>query len=160
VPAVAVKGALEEFSGIVTLVGTERAGTLELSPTSTGLPVAAAPRLTVHMLEPLEDNDVGVQASDVTIVATEMLPPVPDTGMGYPATDAPKMSLTPMDIELTPWARATVTIATLPSGITFVLRPLVRQIYELAPPAQLIVLPADISAGPGVTEKLFTLADG
>jgi len=159
VPAVAVKGALEEFSGIVKLAGTERAATLELSPTTIGLPVAA-PRLTVHVLEPPEDNDVGVHASDVTDVATEMLPPVPDTGMGYPATDAPKMSVTPMDIELTPWASAAVTIATLPSGITFVLRPLVRQMYELAPPAQLIVLPADMSAGPGVTEKLFTLADG
>ena len=66
----------------------------------------------------------------------------------------------PMDIELAFGESVTVTTATLPSAIVFVLSPAVRQMYELAPPMQLIVLPADVSAGPAVTEKLVTLAAG
>jgi len=50
VPAVAVKVALEELNGIVTLAGTDGAVTLELNPTTTGLLVAAALRPTVHVV--------------------------------------------------------------------------------------------------------------
>jgi hypothetical protein len=135
------------------------AGKLELSPTMTGL-AAAALRLTVQLLVPPEDNELGVHAREVTDVATKMFPPVPETGMGYPATDAPNVSLTPMENEPAPGASVTVTTATLPSRIVFVFSPLVRQMYALAPPAQLTVLPADINTGPGVTEKLVTLAAG
>lgn len=159
VPAVAVKVAVKEPVGIVTLAGTMSAGKLELSPITTGL-VAAALRLTVQVLVPPEDNEPGVHAREVKDATTKMLPPVPDTGMGYPATDAPKVSLTPMENEPAPGASVTVTTATFPSRIVFVFSPLVRQMYALAPPEQLIVLPADINTGPGVTEKLVTLAAG
>ena len=67
---------------------------------------------------------------------------------------------TPMDIELAFGASATVTTATLPSGMVFVFSPFVRQMYEAAPPAQLMLLPADVSAAPGVTERLVTPAEG
>ena len=161
-PAVAVKVALEEFSGIVTLAGTGREGRLELNPTTTGPLVAAALRPTVHVVAPPEDREVGAHTRELKVAgaATAMLPPVAETAMGYPATDAPKAPLTPMDIEPAFGASVTVTTATLPSGIVFVLSPFVRQMYALAPPTQLIVLPADVSTGPGVTEKLVTLAAG
>jgi hypothetical protein len=159
---VAVKVALEEFSGIVTLAGTGREGRLELKPTTTGPLVAAALRPTVHVVAPPEDREVGVHTREVKVTgaATAMLPPVAETGIGYPATDAPKAPLTPMDIELALGESVTVTTARLPSGIVFVLSPLVRQMYALAPPTQLSVLPADVSTDPGVTEKLVTLAPG
>ena len=158
----AVNVALEEFSGIVTLAGAEREGRLELNPTTTGPLVAAELRPTVHVVAPPEDKDVGAHPRDVKVTgaATAMLPPVPDTGTGYPATDAPKAPLTPTDIELALGESVTVTTATVPSEIMFVFSPLVRQMYALAPPTQLIALPADVSTGPGVTEKLVTLAAG
>ena len=117
----------------------------------------------MHVVAPPDDSEVGAHARELKVtddVDTKILPPVADTGMGYPATDAPKVSLTLMDIELALWASATVTSATLPSGIVFVLSPFVRQMYALASPAQLIDLPADVSTGPGITEKLVTLAAG
>jgi hypothetical protein len=159
---VAVKVVLEEFSGIVTLAGTERAGTLELSPTKTGPLVAAALRPTVHVVAPPEAREVGAHTRELKVAgaATAMLPPVAETGTGYPATDAPKAPLMPMDIEPAFGASVTETTATLPSRIVFVLSPFVRQMYELEPPTQLIVLPAAVKTGPGVTEKLVTPAAG
>ena len=161
-PAVAVKVALEELSGIVTLGGTERAGTVELNPTTTGPLVAAALRPTVHVVAPPEDREVDAHAREETVKAgvTKTLPPVGETAIGYPATDAPKVPLTPMTIELALGASATVTTATLPSGIVFVFSPLVRQVNAVPPPTQLILLPADVMAALGVTEKLVTLAEG
>ncbi len=161
-PAVAVKVALEEPNGIVTLEGTDRASTLELSPTTTGLPVAEALRLTVQVVVPPEDREVGAHPMEDRVKAgvTKMLPPVAETVIGYPATDAPRVPLTPMDIELALWASATVTTATLPSGIVFVLSPVVRQVYAAGPPTQLMLLPADVIAALGVTEKPVTLAEG
>ena len=53
-----------------------------------------------------------------------------------------------------------MTTATLPSGIVFVFSPLVRQVYAVPPPTQLMLLPADVIAALGVTEKLVTLAEG
>jgi hypothetical protein len=128
----------------------------------TGPLVAAELRPTVQVVAPPEDREVGAHTRElkVTGAATAMLPPVAETGMGYPATDAPKAPLTPMDIELAFGASVTVTTATLPSGIVFVLSPFVRQMYELALPTQLTVLPADVSAGPAVTEQLATVAAG
>ncbi len=162
VPAVAVKVALDEFSGIVTLAGAARAGTLELNPTTTGPLVAAALRLTVQVVVPPEDREVGAHPMEDTVKAgvTEMLPPVAETLIEYPATEAPRVPLTPIDIELALWASAAVTTATLPSGIVFVLSPVVRQVYPVGPPAQLMFLPADVIAALGVTEKLVTLAEG
>jgi hypothetical protein len=86
-----------------------------------------------------------------TGAATEMLPPVADMGMASPAMDAPNVPLTPIVIELALEASPTVTTATLSFGITFVLSPVATQIYELAPPAQLILLPEDVKAEAGVT---------
>jgi hypothetical protein len=65
-----------------------------------------------------------------------------------------------MDIELALGASATATTAMLPSGMVFALIPLVRQVYALPPPAQLMLLPADVIAALGVTEKLVTLEEG
>jgi hypothetical protein len=159
---VAVKVALEEPNGIVTLEGTDRASTLELSPATTGLPVAEALRLTVHVVVPPEDREVGAHPMEDRVKAgvTKMLPPVAETVIGYPATDAARVPLTPMDMEPAVGASVTVTTATMPFGIAFVLSPLVRQIYELAPPAQLKVFPAEVNTDPGITEKLVTLAEG
>ena len=92
--------------------------------------------------------------------ATKMLPPVAETEIGYPATDAPRVPLTPMDIELTLGTSPTVTTATLPSGIVFVLSPVARQMYEFAPLAQLMLLPEEVNPELGATEKLVTLAEG
>jgi hypothetical protein len=84
VPAVAVKVALEELSGIVTLAGTGKAGTLELNPTMTELPVVAALRLTVQVVISPEDREVGAHPTEVRVTgaATEMLPPVAETAIG------------------------------------------------------------------------------
>jgi hypothetical protein len=162
VPAVALNVILEEFNGIVTLAGAISAGTLELNPTTIGPLVAAALKPTVHVVAPPEDREAGAHAREETVKAgvTRMFPPVADTGTGYPATDAPKVSLTSMYIELAVGASATVTTATLPSGIVFVFNPLVRQVNAAAPPTQLIPLPAAVIAGPGVTENPVTLAAG
>jgi hypothetical protein len=159
---VVVKVALEELSGIVTLGGAGRAGTLELNPTTAGPLVAAAFRLTVHVVDPPVDRELGAHAREDTVKAgvTKMLPPVAETVIGYPAADAPRVPLTPMGIELALGASATVTTATLPSGIVFVFSPLVRQVYAVPPPTQLMLLPADVIAALGVTEKLVTLAEG
>ena len=161
-PATAANVALEAFNGIVILVGAARAGTLELNPTTTGPLVAAAPRLTVHVVVPPEDSELGVHPREDRVKAgvTKMLPPVVDIKTGYPATDAAMVPPTPMDIELALGASATVTIATLPSGIVFALSPVVRQVNPVAPPMQLRFLPADVIAALGVTEKLVTLAEG
>jgi hypothetical protein len=111
---------------------------------------------------PPEDREVGAHPMEDRVKAgvTKTLPPVAETVIGYPATDAPRVPLTPMDIELALWASATVTTATLPSGIVFVLSPVVRQVYAVAPPTQSMLLPADVIAELGVTEKLVTLAEG
>ena len=161
-PALAVKVALEEFNGIVTLAGTARAATLELNPTTTAPFVAAALRLTVHVVVPPEDRELAAHPREVRVPggATRMLPPVAEMGMGYAAPDAPKVLLTPIDIELAPGASATVTSAMPPSGIVFALGPVARQMYELAPPAQLMLLPEDVSAELGDTEKPVTLPKG
>jgi hypothetical protein len=132
--------------------------TLTIAP-----PVGAALlRLTVQVLEALGPRLLGLQASAEmsTGAATEMLPPVADMGMAFPIVDAPKVPLTPIVIELALEASPTVTTATLSFGITFVLSPVATQIYELAPPAQYILLPEDVKAEAGVTEKLVTLAEG
>jgi hypothetical protein len=159
---VAVKVALEEFNGIVTLAGTVRAGTLELNPTTSVPFVAAALRLTVQVVVPPEGRDVAAHPREVRVtgVPTKMLPPVAEMGMGYPASDAPKVLLTPIDIEPAAGASPTVTSAMPPSGIVFVLNPVARQMYELTPPAQIMLLPEDVSAELGDTEKLVTLAEG
>ena len=161
-PAVVVKVALEEFTGIVTLAGTARPGTLEVNPATTGPLVAEALRLTVHVAVPPEDREVGAHPREDTVKGgvTKMLPLVAETEIGYPSTDAPRVPLMPMGIELALGVSATVTIATLPSGIVFVFSPLVKQMYAVPPPTQLMLLPADVIAGLGVTEKLVTLADG
>ena len=131
--------------------------TLTIAP-----PVGAALlRLTVQVLEALGPRLLGLQASaEMSTGATEMLPPIADMGMASPAMDAPKVPLTPIVIELALGASPTVTTATLPFGITFVLSPVATQINELAPPAQLMLLPEDVRAESGVTEKLVTLAEG
>ena len=161
-PAVAVKVALEELSGIVTLGGADRAVTLELNATTTGPLPAAAFRLTVHVAIPPEDREVGAHPREDTVKGgvTKMLPLVAETEIGYPSTDAPRVPLMPTDIELALGASATVTTATLPSGIAFVFSPLVRQVYAVPPPTQRMLLPADVIDALGVTEKLVTLAEG
>jgi hypothetical protein len=153
---------LEEFNGIVTLAGTATAGTLELKETTTGLLVPTPFRLTVQVVVPPEDTEVGAHPREDTLKAgvTKMLPPVAETEIGYPSTDAPRVPLTPMDIELALGARATVTTATAPSGIVFVFSPLVRQVKAAAPPMHLMSLPALVIAEPATTEKLVTLAEG
>jgi hypothetical protein len=114
---------------------------------------AALLRVTVQVLEALGPRLVGLQASAEMSAgaATEMLPPVADMGMAFPIVDAPKVPLTPIVIELAFEASPTVTTATLSFGITFVLRPVATQVYELAPPAQFILLPEDVKAEAGVT---------
>lgn len=161
-PAVAVKVALEEFNGIVIAAGTVRPGTLELNATTVAPFVAAVLRLTVQVLVPPEGRYVGPQVTEVRVTSgvTKMLPPAADTGMASPAKDAPRVLLTPMVSELAFGASATETIATLPSGIVFVLSPVARQVYEPAPPAQVMLLPEDVSAESGATEKLVMLLEG
>jgi hypothetical protein len=129
VPAVAVKVALEEFKGTVTLAGTTSPDTVELSPTVTAPLVAAALRLTVQVVVPREDSELAAHPTEVRVtgVATRMFPPVAVMGMASPAMDPPKAPLTPMEIELALGASITVTTATLPSGIVFVLNPVVTQ---------------------------------
>jgi hypothetical protein len=157
-----VKVALDEFKGIVTLAGTARPGTLELNPTTTALLVAAALRLAVQVLVPPDDRELGAHTTEVRVTAVEMrmFPPVADMGMTFPAREAPIVPLTPMDIEVAFGASATVTTATLPFGIVFVLSPVVKHVYALALPAQVMLLAEDVSAESAVTEKLVTLAEG
>ena len=80
--------------------------------------------------------------------------------MDNPAADAPKVLPTPIDIELALGASATVTTATPPFGIMFVLSPAATQVYEFAPAVQLMLLPEDVREEAGVTEKPVTLAEG
>jgi len=162
VPAVAAKVALEAFRGIVTLAGTTKPGTLELSPTTTAPLVAAALKPTVQVAEPPEDSELGAQLTEVrvTVAATLMPPPVAEIGMAPPVGDAPRAPLTPIDTELVVEASVAVTVATTPFEIVFVFRPVARQVYELVPLAQEMLLPEDVNAGLGVTEKLVTLVDG
>jgi hypothetical protein len=159
---VAVKVALKEFNGIVTLAGTVRAGTLEFKPTTCAPFVAAALRLTVQVVVPPDGRELAAHPKEVRAAgaATRMLPPFAATGMASPATDAARAPLTPMEIELALGVRAIVTTATPPSGMVLVLSPAARQIYELALPAQVMLLPEDVSAESGATEKLLMLAEG
>lgn len=134
----AVKVALEAFKGIVTVAGTTRAGTLELSPTATAAFVEAL-KLTVQVLVPPEDRELGAHATEVRVgggamggttggAAIVMLPPVAATGMAYPAGDAPRVPATAMGNEVAVGASTTLTTATLPSGITFELIPVARHV--------------------------------
>ena len=146
----------------VTEAGPVRVG-LVLDRVTIAPPVGAAlVRVTVQVLEELGPRLVGLQVSAEisTGATTEMLPPVADMGMAFPAADAPKVLPTPTVSELALGASTTVTTATLPFGIMFVLSPVATQIYELAPPAQLMPLPEDVRAAAGVTEKLVTPAEG
>jgi hypothetical protein len=83
-PAAAVNEALDAFNGIVTLAGTDKAGTLESNPTATEPLVAAALRLTLHVVVPPEDSEFGAHAMEDTDRAgvTKMLPPVDDSVTG------------------------------------------------------------------------------
>src|ERR1039457_148387 len=106
---------------MVTLADTARPGTLELNPTTTAPFVAAALRLAVQVLVPPDDRELGAHPTEVMVTggATKMLPPVADMGMASPAGDAPKVPLTPMNIEVALGSSATVKTASLPFGIVF-----------------------------------------
>ncbi|MEO8597672.1 MAG: hypothetical protein ABI759_30410 [Candidatus Solibacter sp.] len=125
VPAVALKVVLVAFNGIVTVAGTTRPAAFELNPTTAGPPVAGALSFTVQFVVPPDDRDPGAQLKVVTVTGarTRMLPPVAETAMESPVADAPMEPLTPMSTELAPSASATVTTATLPSGMAPALTP-------------------------------------
>jgi hypothetical protein len=162
VPVVAVNVALAEFCGTVTLAGTVRPVELVAKPTVTAPTVDAALRLTVHVAAEPEESEVGEHASDVSVkgFVTAMLPPVVEMARPFPAKDAPIAPTTPIDVAPAPGEREIHTTARLPSEIVFAFIPLARHVYNPAVPAQLMVLPDAVSAAPGTTEILVTLAAG
>ena len=163
---IAVVVALKVFevaaAATVTDAGTVRRALLSDSVTTTPPAGAGAVRVTVQRLEALGPRVVGLQASAEISAegATVMIPPVADKGMAPPAAAAPKVLMTPIEIEPALGASATVTTATLPFGIRLALRPAATQVYEFAPATQLMLLPEDVREEAGVTEKPVTLAEG
>ena len=156
VPVVAPEATVAE-AGVLSSVGFVLDRVMIAPPAG-----AALVRATVQVLEVLDPRLVGLHVSaEITPgAATKTLPPVAETGMGSAAPDAPTVLPTPIDSESAVGASATVTTAMPPSGIVFALGPVARQMYELASPAQLMLLPDEVSAALGDTEKPVTLPRG
>jgi hypothetical protein len=76
-----------------------------------------------------------------------------------PVDEAPKPLLMPIGTVLPP-ERVTETVAITPSEIAAEFKPHATHVKAPAPPPQVMVLPAEDSAGPGVTFKFDTLAAG
>ena len=89
---------------------------------------------------------------------TVTLPPLLVTAIAQ-VDEAPKLLLMPIDTPLPP-ERVTETVAITPSEMAAEFNPQATHVRAPVPPPQVMVLPADVSAGPGVTSRVVTLAAG
>ena len=138
--------------------GTVRLGELELRLT---VPPPDPLRTTVHVLEALGAKVPGLHAMELITgtAATLTMPPVPVTAIASPVNEAPRLLLMVIGTALLPDG-VTDRVATTPLEIALGFNPHAMHAYELIPPAQDMLLPADDNAGPAVTLKLPTLAAG
>ena len=130
--AVAVKMALAEPAETVTEGGTARLALLSLSVTVV-LEGAAWFKLTVQIVLAGVFKTVGLQVSEFKLIGdppeTVTVPAVPVVGIAPPASEAPNVSVTAMEVLLvTVGERVTDTTATTPLEITLELTPATRQL--------------------------------
>jgi len=144
-------------SGVVTV----RLAEFELRPM---VPPPVPLRATLQTLEERGPRVPGVQEMELMIVTGEppltvTLPPLPVTAIAPPVGEAPKLLLMPIGTALPP-ERVTETVAITPSEMAAEFNPQATHVRAPVPPPQVMVLPADDSAGPGVTFKFAPLAAG
>ena len=150
---------LAELDGIVSEAGTLRLAEFELRLM---VPPPVPLRATRQTLEERGPSVPGVQEMELMTVTggepppTVTLPPLLVTGIA-PVDEAPKPSVMPIDT-LFPPERVTETVAMTPSEIAAEFNPQATHVMAPVPLPQVMVLPADDSAGPGVTLKFDTLA--
>ncbi len=157
--AVATKLALADPDGIVTEPGTVRFAELDVRLTVAPL---EALTVTVHVLDAPGDKVAGTHPTLLTVVpavARLTVPPVLVMVMPLPVGEAPRPLTRPIVAPLAPDS-VTATVAIIPSPMAVAFIPEAMQIYPLAPPAQVTVLPADDNAAPAVTLRLETAAAG
>lgn len=145
--------------GTVTEAGMVRL--VELEPRFTEAPVEPL-TVTVHVLEAPGASVAGAHTRLLAVSGTAVIltdPPVLVVVMPLPAAEAPKLLISPIVAPLLPDS-VTVTVAMLPSPIVVAFIPHAMQIYPLAPPEQVTLLPAAVSAGPAVTVRLDTADAG
>jgi hypothetical protein len=151
---------LAELDGIVSEAGTLRLAEFELRlMVPPPVPLSA----TLQTLEERGPRVPGVQEIELMTITGEppptvTLPPLLVTAIA-PVDDAPKLLLMPIDTPLPP-ERVTETVAITPSEMAAEFNPHATHVRAPVPPPQVMVLPADDSAGPGVTSKVVTLAAG
>jgi len=151
--------ALLEFAPTVNEDGTVRSGMLEVSPTVTPPEPAGPLRFTVHVEVPLGLIELWLQLID-EMVKTDWtvctVAPVPDVVMPAPPAVAPIVLVTVTGTDMAFAASVRFTVATTPLAIVVVLSPAATQVCppELVP--QVIVLLAEVNAGPATTDKEAT----
>jgi hypothetical protein len=128
-PATALKVALVEPAGTVTLAGAV-SGPLVASGTASPPLPAAALSATVQVDDAFGANEVGLQESDVTVTegVTTMAPPVAVIAIELPVGDAATGPFTAREIEPDVAVVATVTTATMPSEMAVAFMPLTMQV--------------------------------
>lgn len=165
--AAAVKVAADEPAGMVTDEGTLKAAPLEEIVTAEPPLGAAAESVTVQVEELPDDTELGEHCTEEAAGAgwvaalTLILPPVPETETALPLGFTPRLALIgsatdPEAVE----ARFAVNLATTPSGIWVVLRPLAMQLRALPTVAQFRVFPAAVSEDPATSLTDTTLFCG
>ena len=157
VAAVELKLADVEPPGMVTLAGTGRDSDEEVMFTL-ALGAVALVRVTVQLTFAPDAIDEGLHAmlerAGMVAEPTLTAPPEVARRAASPAADAPRAPFTPTPTEAPLSrldARLTVTTATTPSGMAFVLIPHARQVYWPAAAEQFSDLPAPANTGPSVT---------
>ena len=124
----AVKVALVALAATVTEAGTVR---LELSEdrVTVEADVGAALRVTVHVSEadgPIEFDPHETVGFGRTTGLAVTVPAPPVIAIADPSAPAPKVAVTPIACEVTPEARVTDTVATVPFAMVLELRPEAR----------------------------------
>ena len=127
----AVKVAVVLPDPTVTEAGSVNA--VALSDRETTAPLAGASALseTVHVEDPPELRDVGVQLSALRVggggAVAVTVPPTPFKGNEFPVGPAPNVFVTSIVVLATPAAIVTLTRAATPFCITLVFKPASRQ---------------------------------
>jgi hypothetical protein len=157
-----VNVALVDPNPTVTEAGTVSAPTLLESDTALPPAGAAGFTETVQVDVPAEPKDPGEQLSAVRVgagIEAVTVPPTPLIASPCPSALDPSVPPTPIEVLTTVAAIVTVTTATVPFCMTELFSPATRQLYEPAPPLQLIDLPA-AEALPPAAALIDTTSDG
>ena len=149
VPAVAVKVPVVAPAATVTDAGTVSAALFPDSVTAAPL-AAACDSVTVHVVLPLEEIELGEHCSAVTVGDTLMVPPVPATPAKVPSGIVPIVLLIAIGATALPPVAGSVavTTATTPLPIAALFIPVARHVSDPTPGTQERLSPAAVNDEP------------